>query len=97
MLRCPNCGQKLEVVRPPLTGRQRLILEAIEALRRDLDDLPTSRTIAVRVNIPSATVRVDLRVMEEGHHVHRPHGPNSGYEAATDEDIRLIAVRNWAA
>lgn len=97
MLRCPNCGQKLELVRPPLTARQRIILEAIEALKRDLDDLPSSRMIAIRVNIPSATVRVDLRVMEEGHHIHRPHGPNSGYEPAGDDSVRLIVVRNWAA
>lgn len=96
MLRCPNCGQRFEIVQLPLTCRQRSILDAIARLKRD-GYLPTSRVIATRIGIPSATVRVELRALEDRHYVHRPRGLKSGYDTQEPDGIRLLPVSSRAA
>ena len=95
-VKCPVCRSDLEIVRRPLMLRQTRILEAIEALTRDLGKLPTAPDIAALVNRPLATVKVDLHVMELARYLHRPDGPKSGWDIQTSQDITLVVKRRSA-
>ena len=97
MLRCPNCGAKLEIVERPMLRRYGELLESIEHLKRDNGAPPRAPQIAILVGRPLATVKLDLRLLESGGHVHRPYGPKRGWDIKSEEEITLVTARRVLA
>ena len=91
MLRCPNCGARLEIARPEveLTERQRAIRDAIEEIRRDTGALARTEAIAFRLGYAPTTLRPDLAEMEARKIIWRPNGSKSGW-GIWEDHISLV-------
>lgn len=97
MLKCPNCGARLEITRRPMIRRDMEILDTIEHLKREMGMPPRAPQIATMVGRPLATVKLDLRMLESGGHVHRPYGPKRGWDVKGEEEITLVPARRTLA
>ena len=90
-LRCPVCGNKLDVIQVEeiLTARQRNIRDAIEIVCRDTQrETARSMDIAVRIGVSQRTVQNELRVLKRMRIVWTPNGLKSGY-ALKKEQVAL--------
>ena len=96
MLKCPTCGDKLEMVRRPMIKRDQDILRAIEQLSRDLGSAPRAPQIALKLERPLSSVKLDLRTLESGGHIHRPYGPKCGWSVRNEDEIVLVSARRLA-
>jgi hypothetical protein len=85
------------VAPPPLTIRQRIIRDTIEALLRDYGRPARTIEIVSRTGYRPATLKNELKYLQERHIVSRPDGPKSGWALCHEDDIRLVAVRSHAA
>src|SRR5689334_10755628 len=91
--KCPVCRSDLDILLGPLMLSQARILEAIEQLKRDLGRLPSAPKIALYVERPVATVKLELQAMEHGRRVYRPNGPKSGWDIRREQDVMLVVHR----
>jgi hypothetical protein len=97
MIRCPNCGQRLEISPPVLTIRQRIIRDTVESIQRDNGGPARTVDVAARTGYRLATLKSELKYMESRHILHRPAGRKSGWALNGDDEITLIPVRSRAA
>jgi hypothetical protein len=97
MIKCPNCGQRLEIAPPALTIRQRIIRDTIEAIQRDNGCPARTIEVAARTGYRLATLKNELKYMESRHILHRPAGQKSGWALNGDDEILLIPARSRAA
>ena len=97
MLRCPNCGAKLDVASVILTPRQRAIRDAVEALRRETGSPARTGDIAARVNWSVRAVRYELAHLESMGEICRPAGPKSGWALRKQHMALVPLARERAA
>jgi len=89
MLRCPNCGIKLDIEELALTERQRTIRTAVEEIERDTAKPARTLAIAEHVGYAPTTIKPDLAHMEQVGILCRPDGPKSGW-SLKKKHLRLV-------
>jgi predicted transcriptional regulator len=97
MLRCPNCGAKLDVASVILTPRQRAIRDAVETLRRETGRPAHTCDVATCVGWSVRAVRYELAHLESMGEICRPAGPKSGWALRKQEITLVPLAREWAA
>lgn len=89
MIRCPNCGEKLDIAEIIITERQRKIRDAIAHIRRESGKWPYAREVGAIVGYTDRAMRYELARMEHLGIVCRPSGPRSGW-ALRREHLTVI-------
>lgn len=79
MIRCPECGAKLDLAEMGLSERQRQIRDVIERLKRQSGKWPPAWQIGVEMKYSDRMMRYELKHMEHLGVVFRPNGPRSGW------------------
>jgi hypothetical protein len=89
MIRCPECGAKLDLAEIILTERQQSVRNAIERIRRETGRWPYAREIGAIIGYTDRAMRYELARMESLGVVCRPSGPRSGW-ALRREHLTVI-------
>ena len=92
MIKCPRCGQRLEMVQAPLTFRQRRILRTVEEIERETGSPVSIHLIYPVVGVSKATVNNELAHLEHMNRVFRPNGKRSGWSPVKEPEIILVAA-----
>jgi predicted transcriptional regulator len=92
MIRCPNCGQKLDIAELTLTERQRRLRDAIEQIRRDNGRPARTAEIAEAVGYAPSTIKPDLKQLRAIGVICNPNGPKSGWAPRTDKFVLVRAA-----
>lgn len=92
MIRCPSCGQKLDIAELTLTERQRKLRDAIDQIRRDKGRPARTVEIATEVGYAPSTIKPDLKQLRSMGIVCNPNGPKSGWAPMADQFVLVRAA-----
>lgn len=92
MLKCPRCGQRLEIATPTLTFRQRRILRALETLERDHGGPVATKWLVPEIGVSPATLKNELSHLEHMRRVFRPNGVKSGWALCAEEPVIQLVM-----